>query len=96
MAGSKCQKRDKEETVVNNVTRILTQFGKCLLIMGSIFMLVYIRKSIKDKMTIGMIIAYILLACLAMVCIFLADQFAYNNLLVGLGAYFGFELLKLA
>lgn len=96
MAGSKCSRIDKEQNAVNQVTRVLNQFVKCLLIFGSVFTLVFIRRSLQKNMSIGMVVAYILLACLAMVCIFLADTFAYNNLLVGLGAYFGFELLKLA
>ena len=96
MAGSKCRKLDKEEQAVSQVTRVVTQFMKCLLIIGSILVLVFIRKSLQNNMSVGMIIAYILLACLAMVCIFLADQFAYNNLLIGVGAYFGFELLRLS
>ena len=54
-----------------------------------------IRKGMRDNLTIARIISYILLACMGMVTIYMADSYAYNNLLVGLGAYFGFELVKL-
>lgn len=89
------RKQDGESKTVHYISIVLIQFFKCLLILSCIFVLVLIRKGMQASLSIGKIIAYILLACLAMVIIFMADKFAYNNLLVGLGAYFGFELLKL-
>ena len=90
-----CSKKEKEEKYVDYIIRIVHQFFKCLLILSVIFTLIMIRKGMRDNMTVGRIISYILLACIGMVTIYMADSYAYNNLLVGLGAYFGFELIKL-
>jgi hypothetical protein len=96
MAESCKRKPNDEEKTVFYIRSALVQFFKCFLILSCIFVLVLTRKSMAASLNIGKVIAYILLACLAMVVIFMADKFAYNNLLVGLGAYFGFELLKLS
>lgn len=90
-----CKKEIKEERYVDLIIRVVHQFFKCLLILTTIFILIMIRKGMKDNLTIARIISYILLACIGMVTIYMADSYAYNNLLVGLGAYFGFELIKL-
>ena len=90
-----CSKKDKEEKYVDFLVRVVHQFFKCLLIISVIFVLIMVRKGMRDNMTVGRIISYVLLACIGMVAIFIADSYAYNNLLVGLGAYFGFELVKL-
>ena len=90
-----CKKEVKEERYVDFMIKVVHQFFKCLLILSVIFILVMIRKGMKDNLTIARIVSYILLACMGMVTIYMADSYAYNNLLVGLGAYFGFELVKL-
>ncbi len=66
-----------------------------MLIIGIMCMLLFIRKQMKDNLTIGRLLGYLLLACISITCIYIADSFVYNNLIVGLGAYLGFELLKL-
>ncbi len=91
----KCKNVVNEEKYVDFLTKIVHQFFKCLLILSVIFILIMIRKGMRDNLTIARIISYILLACMGMVTIYMADSYAYNNLLVGLGAYFGFELVKL-
>lgn len=96
LMGESCnRKQDEEANIANHIRAALLQFFKCLLILSCVFVLVLVRKSMRDSLNLGRVIAYVLLACLAMVIIFMADKFAYNNLLVGLGAYFGFELLRL-
>ena len=95
MAESCKRKSGEEAKLANQLSRALVQFFKTLLILSCIFVLVLVRKGMKDRLNIGIIIAYILLACLALVIIYLSDQFVYNNLLIGLGAYLGFELLKI-
>ena len=90
-----CKKEVKEEKYVDLIVRVIHQFLKCFLILSVIFILIMIRKGMKDDLTIARIISYILLACIGMVTIYMADSYAYNNLLVGIGAYFGFELIKL-
>lgn len=91
---STCKKEEEQERYIDRVIHLIHQFFKCLLILGSVFVLIMIRKGMADNLTVGRVFAYLLLACLAMVIIYMADSFAYNNLLVGLGAYFGFELVK--
>ncbi len=95
MTGSCKIKQDQEAKVADHIRLALVQFFKCLLIVSSVFVLVLVRRGMRDSLNLGKVIAYVLLACLALVVIFLADKFVYNNLLVGLGAYLGFELLRL-
>lgn len=90
-----CKKEVREEKYIDLIIRILNQFLKCLLILSVIFILIIIRKGMQENVTIAKLISYILLASIGMVIIYMADTYAYNNLLVGLGAYFGFSLIKL-
>ena len=91
-----CKKREpqNEEGYFALMYQILTQYIKCIFIIGGILFLIYIKKGITMDLTIGKLIAYILLSSLVFVMISLADNFAYNNLIVGLGIYFGFEILQ--
>jgi hypothetical protein len=91
---SSCKKEEEQSKIIDKLVNLVHQYLKCLVILGCIFALICIRKSMSQNLTVGRVFAYILLACLAMVIIYMADPFAYNNLLVGLGAYFGFELVK--
>lgn len=90
-----CKKDQHEEKYIDFIIRVINQFFKCFLILAVIFVLTLIRKSMQRKMNIGICLAYCLLACVGMVCIYIADSYAYNNILVGLGAYFGFVLLNI-
>ena len=89
-----CKKRNNKTGNYNLLYKLVTQYLKTILTIGCIFLLIFIRKGITNDLTIGKIIAYILLAGLFLVIIFLADNFAYNNIIIGIGIYFGFELLK--
>ena len=90
-----CRKlSDKEDRYFNIVYRIIKQYLKCLIIIGGILFLIYIRRGISKELTIGKLIAYVLLASLVCVFIHLCDNFAFNNIIIGLSIYFGFELLK--
>ena len=91
---STCKKEQEQEKMMDKLVDLVHQYLKCLVILGCIFVLICIRKGMAKNLTVGRVFAYILLACLAMVIIYMADSFAYSNLLVGLGAYFGFELVK--
>ena len=66
-----------------------------MLIIGIMCMLLFVRKSMKENLTIGKILGYLLLACISITCIYIADSFVYNNLIVGLGVYLGFEIMKM-
>ena len=91
-----CKKKipNNEEGYFAFMYKIITQYIKCIFIIGGILMLIYIRKGISSEITMGKLIAYILLASLVFVMISLADNFAYSNLIIGLGIYFGFEVLR--
>ena len=89
-----CKKKKQDDDYFNLIYKIVVQFIKSLLIIGSIFILIYIRKNINENLNIGKIISYIMLASLVLVIIYMTDNFVYNNLIIGLGIYFGFELLK--
>lgn len=89
-----CKKKKKDDDFFNLIYKIVVQFIKSLLILGSIFTLIFIRKNINENLNIGKLISYVLLASLILVIIYMTDNFVYNNLIIGLGIYFGFELLK--
>ena len=90
-----CKKKlDNDDRYFDLAYRILVQYLKSLLIIGSILFLIYIKKGISKDLNVGKLITYILLSSLVFVVIYLSDNFAYNNLIIGLGIYFGFELLK--
>ena len=90
-----CKKEIREEKYIDYIIRVIHQFLKCLLILSVILILIVIRKGMHENITIAKIISYILLTSIGMVVIYMADSYAYNNLLVGLGAYCGFEMMKL-
>ena len=90
-----CKKELNEEKKMNVLMDIINKFFKNMLIIGIMCMLVFIRKHMKNNITIGKLMGYLLLACISMTCIYIADSFVYNNLIVGLGVYLGYELLKL-
>ena len=66
-----CKKEVKEEKYVDLIVRVIHQFLKCFLILSVIFILIMIRKGMKDDLTIARIISYILLACIGMVTIYM-------------------------
>ena len=90
-----CKKKENNDKYIDFIIKVIYQFFKCLLILSVVFILIMLRKGMKDNLTIAKIISYLLLASIGMVSIYMADSYAYNNLIVGLGAYFGFELIKL-
>lgn len=85
---------DKEERYFDVIYRMISQYLKCLLIIGSILFLIYIRRGISKELTVGKLIAYILLSSLICLFIYMCDNLAFNNIIIGLAIYFGFELLK--
>ena len=90
----KCKKIQNEETKINYIVSIGNKFFKSMLILGVISILVFVKRSMKNDVSIGKLLGYLLLSSIGMVCIYIADSYAYNNLIVGLGACIGFELLK--
>ena len=94
--GKKCSKAIREDNYVDLLTRVIYQFFKSLFLLGLILMLVLIRKSLRDNLTIAKGISYLLIASLAMATIYMVDNYVYNNLILGIGVYFGYSLMKLA
>lgn len=92
---NQCSKNSKEDRYINTITKVIYQFFKSLFILVTIFILILIRKGLRENLTIVKTISYILIASLAMTTIFMVDNYVYNNLLLGLGIYFGFEIIKL-
>ena len=92
----KCKKRQEGENqeYVNFVTDFLKQFGRCFLILIDIFMLVAVRKSVGTERNFGRVLAFSLFGALTMVVIYYADEFAFSNLVLGIGIYFGYELFR--
>lgn len=92
----KCQKKQEGENqqYVNFVTDFLTQFGRCFLILIAIFMLVAVRKSVGTERSMGRVFAFSLFGALTMVVIYYADEFAFSNIVLGIGIYFGYELFR--
>lgn len=94
MTIKKCAKEQNEEKKFDYLVKILNKFFQSMLILGVVCILIFVRKSMKNDFNIGKLLGYLLLSCIGMVCIYMADSYAYNNLIVGLGACVGFELLK--
>lgn len=88
------KKRSQEDNYFNLLYRIIRQYLKCLLLLICILFLIYIRRGIRDNLNIGILFGYVLLASLVLVVIYLLDNFVFNNIIIGLGIFFGFELLK--
>lgn len=90
-----CKKtRSQEDKYFNLFYRIITQFLKILLILSCLFILILIRKNIANSLNVGKIIAYIIFASVLFVILNVTDSYFYNQLLIGLGVYFGFEMLR--
>ena len=94
MTVKKCKKEQTEERNTNYLIEVINKFFKSLIIICVVCVLIFIRKSMKNDLNIGKLLMYILLAGIGMVCIYIVDSYAYNNLIVGLGACIGFELFK--
>lgn len=92
----KCKKRQEGENqeYVNFVTDFLKQFGRCFLILIAVFMLVAVRKSVGTERNMGRVLAFSLFASLTMVTIYYADEYAFSNIMLGIGIYFGYELFR--
>ena len=88
------KKQQNEDNYFNLLYRLVKQYLKCFIFLICILFLIYIKKGITQNLNIGILFAYILLASLVLVIIYLIDNFVFNNLIIGIGIYFGFEILK--
>lgn len=89
---SKCKRKDQK--TVSFITNFLITFGQSFLIFFVISLLSIVRENLGNDQSLGRIIAFGLFASLAMMAIHFANPNAYDQILFGIGVYFGFELLR--